>query len=669
VELHARGAPLGFRGRFPPPPYHRDTVPDTSQRSDADVIGGRYRLLDEIGRGGMATVVRARDEVLEREVALKLLHGHLAGDATFLDRFRREARAAARLSHPNVVALYDWGEDDDGSYMVLELIEGPSLRDVLRIRGRLTPSEALALVGPAAAGLQAAHRVELVHRDVKPENVLLAEDGTVKVTDFGLARAAASSTQTFGADVIVGSPHYLPPEAVDGRPVDARSDVYSLGIMLYELLVGRPPFEGETPLATALQHTTSEVPAPSSLVPGIPRAVDEVVLTATAADPEDRYEDAGAFAAALSAAVPEGASPVDLRDGRRDTILLPVDATETMVPGRTTTVPRRRAAGVPAPSTATGVFGSNGELDGDEEPRRPRRGRRRFLVGLLLLVLAGLGSLLLYDQVVAPLTPVPDVLRADVASATTQLEEAGFAVSVDSNGVYSVEVPEDHVVRQSRTGEARRGAEVVLTLSLGPRSVPLPVLRGEPEEAAAEQLRTDGLEVEVRRAFDEEVPAGEVIGTEPGAGETVDEGSQVVLVVSQGRQPIEVADVVGRPGDEAVAALEEQGLRAVVVDRVHHESAPEGTVLSMTPPAGEIRYRGDQVELVLSRGPAPFEVPDVRGEREDDARRILEQLGLRVEVIHVDTLFVPRRGRVQEQDPSPGRTVRRGELVRLYVWR
>ncbi|MBW3657807.1 MAG: PASTA domain-containing protein [Actinobacteria bacterium] len=646
-------------------------MPNTSQRSEADstsgsvadVIGGRYRLIDEIGRGGMATVLRASDEILGREVALKLLHGHLAGDAAFLDRFRREARAAAALSHPNVVALYDWGEDEDGSYMVLELVEGLSLRDVLRIRGRLTASEALALLGPAAAGIQAAHRAGLVHRDVKPENVLVTSEGTVKVTDFGLARAAASSTQTFGADVIVGSPHYLPPEAVDGRPVDARADVYSLGIVLYELLAGRPPYQGETPLATALQHTTSVVPAPSAQVAGVPRAVDEVVRIATAVDPDDRYEDAGAFAAALAAAVPGGPSAVDLRDGQRNTILLPVGATDTMVP-----TPDTSRAPAPAASWL------DGDEDGDhddlaEEGGRPRRRGRRLLLLLLLLVLVGAGALLTYDQVLAPLTPVPSVVGADVASATTTLEEAGFTVRVDDNRVYSVEVPEDHVVRQSRAGEARRGADVALTLSLGPRPVDVPGLRGDPEDAAIARLEGLGLVPELVRVHDEEIPAGEVVGTTPPAGEVVDEGSTVELQVSQGRQPITVENVVGRSRDEAVAALEAQGLSPRVVAEEYSSDVAAGVVMGMDPPAGEIRFRGDEVGLVVSRGPAPFEVPDVRGEPEADARATLEGLGLQVVVEYVDTVFVPRKGRVQEQDPPPGRLVRRGDTVTLYVWR
>ena len=642
-------------------PYHRGTVPETSERiHDTDLIGGRYRLIDEIGRGGMATVLRARDEVLGREVAIKLLHGHLADDPAFLDRFRREARAAAALSHPNVVALYDWGEDADGSYMVLELVPGMSLRDVLRIRGRVTPAEALALIGPAAAGLHAAHRAGLVHRDVKPENLLLGDDGTVKVTDFGLARAAASSTQTFGADVIVGSPHYLCPEAVNGQPVDARADVYALGVMLYEVLVGRPPYEGESPLATALQHTNSTVPPPSAQVPGLPTAVDEVVLRATAREPEDRFADAGEFATALAAAVPEGPSSVDLRDGERNTVVLPVDATDTII-----------ATGSRGADAATRLTrrGTDDAPSEDGDGARPRRRGRRVLLVLLVLALLSGGAFVTWDRAIAPVTAVPSVVEQPEAQAVATLEDAGFAVRIDGSRVFDVDVPEGHVVRQDPVGDARRGSTIVLTLSAGPAQVDIPVLRGQEEVLGLERLESLGLETEVIRVFDEEVASGLIVGTDPAAGEIVFEGSSVTVEVSQGRQPVELPELRGESEDAAIAALRELGLEPTVVDRVFDDAVPEGAVVSVTAPQGEPVFGGDPIELVVSRGAKPFEMPDVRGNTEDEARKTLTGLGLEVRVEYVETVFFFRRGNVQEQDPAPGKLVRRGQTVTLYVWK
>lgn len=632
-------------------------MPDTPAPTTRlpELIGGRYRLRAMLGRGGMATVHRAHDDRLDRDVAVKLLHAHLADDATFLDRFRREARAAAALSHPNVVSVFDWGETEDGAYLVLELIEGMSLRDVLQVRGRVTPSEALALLGPAAGGLAAAHEAGLVHRDVKPENLLLRPDGVVKVTDFGLARAAAATTSTFGPDTMVGSPHYVAPEAISGGVVDARADVYGLGIVLFECLTGHPPFEGDTPMATALQRTARDVPAPSSVVPGIPAAVDRVVRTATAVDPDDRYSDAAEFALALSHAVPDGPSAVDLRDGSRDTVVLPNHATDTLVG-----ISERRTAVTP-------VRGAGPAATADPQPggRRPVR----WLLALLLAAALAGGAWVSYDRVIAPVTAVPDVVEQPEAEATAVLESAGFDVAVATGRRFSTEVPAGHVIAQSPTSDARRGATVTLVLSAGPKQVTVPPVVDLPEEQARTLITSSDLEVEVQRTYSDTVEAGIVVAVEPPAGEQVDEGATVTLTVSQGRQPIEVPNVAGRPEAEAVATLEEAGLTVAFADPVHDDDAAAGTVLAQTPGAGETLLRGDRVTLTISLGPAPVTVPDVTGRSEDDARAILEGRGLVVEVVYVDTIIPFRAGKVDDQDPAGGTEARRGDTVRLFVWR
>lgn len=620
-----------------------------------DLVGDRYRLLDEIGRGGMASVHRAHDEVLGRDVAVKLLHGHLASDPTFLERFRREARAAAALSHPNVVAVYDWGETDDVAFMVLELVEGMSLREVLRIRGRVTPSEALALLGPAAGGLAAAHQQGLVHRDVKPENLLLGADGVVKVTDFGLARAASSTTQTFGADTLVGSPHYLCPEAVDGAPLSPASDVYALGIVLFECLTGRPPYQGESPLATALQHTSNQVPPPSSVVAGVPGDVDRVVQRATAVDPDDRYVDATEFALALAEAVPQGPAPVDLRTGTRNTVVLPNHATDTIVgldTGRTTTIARRA------------VYGGDGSVP------EPRRWPRRLLATVLALALLVGGGWVVYDQVLAPMTPVVSVLGADEAAARAQLEEAGFGVAV-ADPEHSVEVPAGQVLsQQPADGEARRGSTVTLVLSAGPRMLAVPAVADLAEDEAVSLLQGApyGFEVTVQRVYDESIEAGRAVGTDPEVDASVAEASTVTLLVSQGREPIDVPNVVGEDRAAAVETLEAAGLEAKVASTAYHDDIPAGAVISQNPGPDSQLFRGQQVELVISDGPAPVTVPDVRGKSEEEARRILTGLGLQVEVFYVDTLNPFRRG-VDDQDPAPDSQARRGDTVRIFVWR
>jgi beta-lactam-binding protein with PASTA domain/tRNA A-37 threonylcarbamoyl transferase component Bud32 len=628
-------------------------VSDTNTAPAPRIVGDRYRLLDELGRGGMATVHRAHDRVLDRHVAIKLLHADLADDSAFLDRFRREARAAAGIAHANVVMVYDWGETDDGTFMVLELIEGLTLRDVLRLRGRVSPGEALSLLGPAAVGLAAAHGKGLVHRDVKPENLLLADQGVVKVTDFGLARAAASSTRTFGAEVLVGSPHYLSPEAVEGDVLDARSDVYSLGIVLFECLTGQPPYEGDSPLATAVQHTRRMVPAPSSLVPGLPAAVDRVVLTATAPDPDDRYDDAAAFAVALARAVPEGPATVDLRDGTHDTVVIPGHAAETIV-------------GITGEHDTTAI-----RQHADDARPAPRRRGLRTLLALLLLVAVAAGGWTVYDQVVAPVTPVPLVVDDPTEAARAALEEAGFEVEVAPNARFDLGTPAGHVLEQSLTGQARKGTVVTLVASAGPKQVELPAVAGRDEDVALADLEGPpaNLVATVERVYSDEVPAGQVIATEPAGGQMVSEGSEVRVLVSQGRAPVEVPSVVGQEQAAAVAALEEAGLVVGFGEEEHDDDVPAGVVLRQAPAAQETVLRGDTVTLVVSKGPAPVEVPEVRGLQEDEATRLLSERGLEVEVIYVDTVIPFRAGKVDDQDPEPGTERRRGDTVRLFVWR
>lgn len=613
---------------------------DTSLNlSGGALLGGRYRLIAEIGRGGMASVHRAHDEVLDREVAVKVLHARLAADPAFRDRFQREARAAARLSHPNVVTVHDCGQEQDRAWLVMELVEGDSLRDVLDIRGRVTPGEALSLLAPAAAGLAAAHESGMVHLDIKPENVLYGRDGTVKVTDFGLARAAATATVTFDSGMIVGSPHYLSPEAVEGEPLDACSDVYALGVVLFECLTGQPPFHRDTPLATALAHVRESVPPPSSVVASLPDAVDQVVLRATASDPGERYPDAGAFAEALTEAVPGGPVPVDLRDGERDTVVLPRDDTDT---------------------TVTGVDGDDGS--------RGRWGRRRVLTVLGVLLALAAGGFGVWDQLVAPVTAVPAVTESPRDQAVAALREAGFTPEVAEGGEHHLEIPRNHVVRQSPDGSARRGDPVRLVLSLGPPQVEVPGTGGMEEAEAVEALEQAHLRPEVRRVFHERVEAGLVIRSEPEPGATVRATSTVSVVVSRGREPIEVPDLRGRPRGEAQQTLSQAGLEVSVTGREFHEEVPAGAVISQSPAPGERLFRGDTVQLVLSKGAEPFPMPDVLDLPEERARRVLGSRGLGIQVEELDTNNPQREGTVADQKPPAGTKVRRGDTVTIVVW-
>lgn len=639
---------------------HRDTVPHR--------VGDRYVLIEELGRGGMASVYRAHDEVLDREVAIKLLHAHLAGDATFLDRFRREARAAAALSHPNVVAVHDWGETANGPYLVMQLVEGVSLRDVLRVRSYLPPDEAVAVLAPVAHGLGAAHAAGLVHRDVKPENLLLGRDGTVRITDFGLARAAASATSTFGGEVLVGSPHYLAPEAVRSEPVDARADVYALGVVLYECLVGQPPHQAESAFATAMAHLERPVPAPSDVRPDVPDWLDAVVATATAIDSEQRYANGAALARALTGragvVVPEagGANPTaaamvagsdEVAAARHDT---PDQAAAT-----TPAMGVRAEPSGPPPPADVGPSGTSGN-------QRRHRPRRAWTAVLLALLLAG-GGLLAWDQVIAPMTEVPDVVGEPVADARDQLLDAGFDVGLEPDRPHHLEVPEDHVISQEPSDQLRRGGTVVLVVSAGPAQVDVPDVVGDPADDAEEQLRTAGFEIALTHRHDEQVAEDRVISTEPEPGRTVDEASSVLLVISLGPTPIEVPELRGTAVQEADDQLAALDLVLDEVERRHDPDIPAGAVLSQSPKAGETLTSGEVVEVVVSDGPQPIEVPAVRDEPTDEAVAQLEELGFEVEVElsgGFGALLNP--GRVFDQDPAPGAELLPGDTVVLFAY-
>lgn len=526
------------------------------------LVGGRYRLLGEVGRGGMATVHRAHDEVLDRPVAIKALHPHLAHDPTFLDRFRREARAAAGLTHANVVTVHDWGQTPDGAYLVLQLVEGGSLRDLLREHGQLTLDETQTVLGAVAAGLGAAHAAGLVHRDVKPENVLIGWDGVVRITDFGLARAAASATSTFGPDILMGSPHYLSPEAVRGEALDPRADVYALGVVLFECLTGRPPHEGDSPYATALAHTVRPVPVPSTLRPDIPTTLDALVLRATTIDRDGRPVDATAFSAQLRAAMDgTGWARIVLSGSQQqrpeEHVIAAGDAPDEQDDrlGDWTAI-LNEPTGDPgqAPTLALG-----------------RRTRGRAWLALLVVALlvggSALGGYLLWDRVLAPITPIPAIVGTTADQAAQQLEAAGFTVAVVDERPHDRRTPAGYVLDQDPSGEARRGTTIDVVLSGGPRQLEVGDVVGLTATTAVQALRAMGLTPHLEETHHADVPAGEVLTVDPPAGAVVDEASEVTVLVSLGPAQVTVPDLVGERVDDALRQLLDLDLEVEVERR------------------------------------------------------------------------------------------------------
>lgn len=608
----------------------------------------------------MATVYRAYDEVLDREVALKVLHDYLAADPAFLDRFLREARAAAALTHPNVVAVYDWGKHDDGAFLVLQLIEGPTLRQALQHLGPLSEQEVAGVLIPAARGLGAAHQAGLVHRDIKPENVLLGRDGLVRITDFGLARASATTSTTFGTGVLVGSPHYLSPEAVRGEALDARADVYALGVVLFECLVGRPPHAGESAYATALAHTAQPVPAPSTLVEDLDPALDEIVGWATAIDQSHRYTDATDFARALRNAVSE---PTPL------TALLDAMPAETL-----------NHADVDVAARSPDSGGVNVDVDGDDDagdnepttmlssPARHRRGWMVLLTIVTLIAAAAYGGYLLWDQYFAPVVEVPTVVGEEADYAAAQLVAAGLSPEWAEQTQHSLEVAAGRVVAQNPQGQARSGSVVTLVLSAGPRQITVPPVASMTVAQAVASLRDESLEVDQVEVFDDDVPPGLVVATRPPSGAVVDEGSRVELLISQGPEPSTVPSVIGEHLDIARRLATDAQLDIEIVGRRFDES-PTDTVLEQRPQPDEQVDRGSVIEVIVSDGPPPIAVPPVRGKQVREAVAELEALGFDVRVeLRGGLGAVLTPGQVFDQDPGPGSTRRAGDVIRLFAY-
>ncbi|MFF7264380.1 Stk1 family PASTA domain-containing Ser/Thr kinase [Streptomyces sp. NPDC008159] len=589
------------------------------------VLDGRYRVEARIAVGGMATVYRAVDTRLDRVLALKVMHPTLAADGSFVERFIREAKSVARLSHPNVVGVYDQGTDGSYVYLAMEYVAGCTLRDVLRERGALQPRAALDILEPILAALGAAHRAGFVHRDMKPENVLIGDDGRVKVADFGLVRSVDTVTSTTGT--VLGTVAYLAPEQLEHGTTDTRVDVYACGVMLYEMLTGGKPHGGDTPAQVLYHALNDDVPPPSAAVPGLPYELDELVASATARHPELRPYDAVALLAqtleARSALSVEqlDAVPPQARTAGHDN-----------AEDRTSVIPRSLTV-----SRSAGLDGMNRTSrfeTSSPPPRRtgggtaPRRGLLAIVAAVLLVL--GMGGGIWYINS-GQFTKVPAVLAQSEAVATKRIQGAGLGVKVER--AFSDTVKRGEVIRtHPEPGDRIRDNDTVtLTISKGPETVALPDLKGYRLDKAKARLKSDGLEPGlVTREFSDEVIRGQVIRTEPGAGTKASSGSAVALVVSRGA-PVEIPDVAGSSVEDATAALEDEGLKVEIASERVNSEFDKGMVAEMSPGAGKQAGTGDTVTLTLSKGPEMIEVPDVVGDSVDDARRKLEDAGFEVD--------------------------------------
>ncbi|MER6323571.1 Stk1 family PASTA domain-containing Ser/Thr kinase [Streptomyces coelicoflavus] len=637
------------------------------------VLDGRYRVEARIAVGGMATVYRAVDTRLDRVLALKVMHPTLATDATFVERFIREAKSVARLDHPNVVQVFDQGAEGAYVYLAMEYIAGCTLRDVLRERGALRPRAALDILEPVLAALGAAHRAGFVHRDMKPENVLIGDDGRVKVADFGLVRAVNTVTSTTGA--VLGTVSYLAPEQIEHGTADPRVDVYACGVLLYEMLTGDKPHDGDSPAAVLYKHLHEDVPPPSAAVPEMAFELDELVAAATARNPEIRPHDAVALLArareareALSADQLDAAPPQALA------------AEHDNAEDRTSVIPRALTMPRPLPVNEDEGDGAHDGFPTDgvhrtsrltapppAPPRsrlpRPRRGPLAIVVAVLLVLGVGTGVWYINS---GQFTKVPPLLSKTEAQARDRLDDAGLDVGKVKHA-YSDTVERGKVISTDPgVGDRiRKNDSVSLTVSDGPDTVKLPDVSGYRLDKARTLLEDEGLEPGmVTRAFSGEVAKGFVISTKPGSGTTVRAGSAVALVVSKG-SPVDVPDVTGDDLEDAKAELTEAGLEVKVADGRVNSEYDSGQVARQTPDPGGRAAEGDTVTLTLSKGPRMIEVPDVVGDSVDDAKRKLEDAGFDVDE---DRGLLGLFGdTVKKQSVDGGDTAPEGSTIKITI--
>ena len=604
-------------------------------------LDGRYHMVERIAAGGMGEVFRAHDAVLAREVAIKVLHRSLAGDPAFVDRFRREARAAAGLAHPNIVNVYDWGAVDGVYYMVMEYVRGPSVRHLLNEQGRMEPAQAAEILRQTLLALGHAHHEGFVHRDMKPENLLVTQEGVVKVADFGLARAYADGRVT-QAGAVTGTVQYLAPEQIRGEPADPRSDLYSLGIVAYELLTGKLPFTGETAMAVAYKHLSDRVPAPSSLLPDLPEELDGFVAAATDRDRELRPESADVMRMDLDAIAHQfSAAP-------RLSSLVQTIPSITVEGGETTEV---------------GVRLETASIPRMERHRKRRRTLKR-IVGVILLValLSGVawGT---WTYAIPHTATIPNLNGKTVDAARDRLTALGFQV-VLANGRYDMRVPEGHVwaVQPAAGATLQQGTQVTIVPSKGPPPVAVPSVEGKPVKKAKRALSEAGLRVEVDRRFDSRVPLDRVISQEPGSGR-IPKGSSVTIVVSDGPRPVAIPDVRGMAEDKAVKTLGAKGFE-VVIEETFSNQVTRGDVLRTDPVNGTELQPGETIVLTVSLGPEYFLCPDFVGMTVDDARAQAERIGLRLSAVAVPG--ADGEEIVSQDFPEPGARVRYGTTVTVF---
>jgi serine/threonine-protein kinase len=625
-----------------------------------ELIDGRYQLLRQVANGGMASIYEAIDTRLDRKVAVKIMHSHLAQDEAFVSRFIKEAKAAAALSHPNIVAVQDQGWNQSGVpavFLVMELIEGHTLREYLNERGRFEIKDAINYLTPILSALAAAHDLGIVHRDIKPENILVSKEGRVKIADFGLARGELiGSTMTAESSVILGSVSYLSPEQVQRGIADSRSDVYAAGIVAYEMLTGEKPFSAESPIQIAYMHVNEEIPRLRSKRKEIPQALDDLIASSTAKNPDDRPRTAGEFLEKLQ----QIQINLDPRKNQMDLGLdLPVEPIREKA---------RKKEKVVAPVQADEpVVETTKEIRRKEEKKRraSKRVRRNRKVALVLAVALGIGG---WWTLVGPgsRVVVPSIVGGSFDEAVNVISPLGLTAVVVENR-FDEEIPKSKIIESIPAGGGKvdAGGTVKLIVSKGPERYAVPMTTGLTPEAAQIALKKFPLEVgTVTEVFNSDIPKGFVISSSPVTGTSVKRDTKVNLLVSKGIEQIALASYLGKSGEQALNELTEAGF-SVEAGYAFNENVPELAVISQNPAGGTTANKGGKVTILISKGPRNTVIPKTIITMEAKAgQQMLEALGLKVKVISIGN---NKKKVVKKVSPAVNTSVKRGSLVTITV--
>jgi serine/threonine-protein kinase len=597
------------------------------------MVDERYRLERKIGSGGMADVWLAEDTELDRNVAIKILHDRFAQDSEFVQRFQREAQAAAGLQHPNVVGIFDRGAFNGTYFIAMEFVDGPSLKDL--VRGGMGTKDAINFTRQILNAARFAHRKGIIHRDLKPQNVLIDDEGRARVADFGIARGGENSDITATGSVM-GTAQYLSPEQAQGKPTTPRSDIYSIGVILYEALTGQVPFEGDSAVSVALKQVSEAPRRPSAINPNVPPALDAVVMRALAKDPDARFKDADAFLRALDAAE------------------------------RAPDAPRAQDTAAYAAVSPEGETDIPGDEQQEHEEYEADRRRRRWRWVILALLVAGVAALVAYALTRPSHVGVPDVIGQNVDQASQVLDSKGFDVAikaVPSGAPRNQVVEQDPIPTDRGGGKVEEGSTVTLSVSSGPAIVSVPVVANLTEADATKRLEHAGFKVNTQKQFSKTVPRGLVIGTSPPAGTQLSTAQAVTLLVSRGANTVTIPDVVGLDDQAALAALGNAGLSGTEVQRDSTE--PQGKVLSQSPAAGKQVARGSQVTIFASTG--AITVPNVVGQTRKAAVTALKKAGFVPAVTEQNTTDPTQVGVVISEFPPAGSRGQRGDTVTISV--